>query len=202
MVRNHLNSGYLSFLLMVSFANNAMCVTLFEKQLGNGHSVRVKLETKIVKPSAPHTPAKKLPPGAVVVASEVELTACSVIINDGKGLEKTVWRKRGVTDPYLAKDSDNITTLKVVDIADKNGFLAILYSAEKTEIDVIDLNADENHNILAHESLFRNSCLYIVKNGKIAWLDKLYVILELTPESTEVFCIDKGNCQKLFTNSR
>lgn len=203
MAHNCLIGAYLIFLFASTFASKAMGVTLFEKQLENGHSVRVERETKITKPNAPHSsPAKTLPPGAIVVVSDVEITECSVIINDGKGLEKTVWRKRGVTDPYLAEKSDNITTLKVVDIAEKNGFLAILYSAEKIEIDVIDLNAEEGHNILAHESLFRNSCLAILKQGKLVWLDKLYVILEFDPEATEVFCIDKGKCKKLFTDSK
>lgn len=203
MAHNCLIGAYLSFLFASTFASKAMGVTLFEKQLENGHSVRVERETKITKPNAPHSsPAKTLPPGAIVVVSDVEITECSVIINDGKGLEKTVWRKRSVTDPYLAENSDNITTLKVVDIAEKNGFLAILYSAEKIEIDVIDLNAEEGHNILAHESLFRNSCLAILKQGKLVWLDKLYVILEFDPEATEVFCIDKGKCKKLFTDSK
>ena len=191
----------LGIIMLFATAFNALGETIIAKDMPGGRSIEVVQKTykKHIVPTAEYQ--QSLTSGLVAVESDVRLTDCLIFFKNTDGTETVAWQ-RTFAQPLIPCAPQLLSPFRVLDVAEKNGFLAILYSAEKIEIDVIDLNAEEGHNILAHESLFRNSCLAILKQGKLVWLDKLYVILELNTEATEVFCIDKGECKKLFTDSK
>lgn len=196
-----LSAIYLGLSMLIISLGNSLGDTIFEKNSSEGRPIKVVQTTykKHIVPTAEYQ--QSLTSGLVAVESDVRLTDCLIFFKNTDGTETVAWQ-RTFAQPLIPCAPQLLSPFRVLDVAEKNGFLAILYSAEKIEIDVIDLNAEEGHNILAHESLFRNSCLAILKQGKLVWLDKLYVILEFDPEATEVFCIDKGKCKKLFTDSK
>ena len=88
--------------------------------------------------------------------------------------------------------------VRVHDIAEKKDQIAILFTAQSTDVEIVKLNKPNEYMIQSKRSLFTQSSQKIISAGKLAWLDDLYVLLDSSPDGIEVWRIEKDKVIKMF----
>lgn len=196
-----LKAKLLLVVVMVAMTGGAAvgdeAVEIFKKMMPDGRAISVVKTTRRENQVPSKDDQKHLPNGFVAVGGEFRVDHYAMKIRDEKGNEVIAWQKavKSLVVPSGQGFSDEIT---VHDIAEKENQVAILFTAQGTDIEIVGQSERNGYVIRLQRSLFPRSSQRTISTGRLSWLDDLYVLIVSSPGGTEIWRASGDNVVKVF----
>lgn len=189
------------FLVLVAITGGAAVgndtVVIFKKILPDGRAVSVVRTTKRENQQPTKADQERLPNGFVAVGGEFRIDHYTMKIRDERGNEVVAWQKemKSLVIPTGRGFSEEV---RVHDIAEKEDQIAILFTAQSTDVEIVAQDKPNEYAIRAKRSLFAQSSLRTISAGRLSWVDDLYALLVSSPGGTEIWRISKDKAVNIY----
>jgi hypothetical protein len=172
-------------------------VEIFKKTLPTGCVATVVKTTMLEKGNPARVESPDVPPGAIRVSGfPVRIYNCIMRIREKNGNDVIAWQKE-MREPEI-EERRELREFTIHDIVEKEDQIAILSTAYYTEIEVLGQNEQKGYETRWRRSLFHRSDHDPVYNGRLSWLDDLYVLILTNTGGTGVWRKIKDELVTIF----
>lgn len=168
--------------------------TVFKKSLSDGRVALVKKTTSKKKnqpTEAEQQEARRS--GFIIATGEVQIDLYTLLLRDGDR-EVVVWEKENLVFMF---PKDLFADFAVCDVETKGDRVVILFRQSGAHVEVVEKKADKGYAVVNAQTLFSGEAGGIMRLGKIAWMDGLYVVVSLGFEES-IWTISEKSATRLW----